>query len=68
MAAINRIERTVFLVSPRAGGWAVAHDGGFSHWSTDKAEACASANRLARQAMDHGQAVQVRIDGELGYR
>jgi hypothetical protein len=67
MAAQDQIARTVFIVAPVEGGWAVAHDGGFTDQSPDKAEATASAHRLARAAMSTGLAVQVRIDGEAGY-
>jgi hypothetical protein len=49
------------------GGWAVEHDGVVTDQSRDKAVAQASAAKLARAAMAEGQAVQVRIEGEMGY-
>lgn len=67
MAAQDQIARTIFVVAPVEGGWAVGHDGGFTDQSSDKAEVTASAHRLARAAMSNGMAVQVRIDGEAGY-
>ena len=60
-------KRTIFTVCPVTGGWAVEHDGVFTAPSPDKAVAQASAAKLARAAMSEGEAVQVRIQGEMGY-
>jgi hypothetical protein len=60
-------KRTIFTVCPVTGGWAVEHDGVFTDKSRDKAVAQASAAKLARAAMAEGEAVQVRIEGEMGY-
>lgn len=60
-------KRTIFTVCPVTGGWAVEHDGVFTDTCPDKAIAQASAAKLARAAMSEGEAVQVRIQGEMGY-
>ena len=60
-------KRTIFTVCPVTGGWAVEHDGVFTDPSPDKAVAQASAAKLARAAMSEGEAVQVRIEGVMGY-
>ena len=61
------MSRLVFQVVRSEGGWAVEHLGAYSHRSPEKAVAAAAANRLARDALMSGQAVQVRIEGEAGY-
>lgn len=60
-------KRTIFTVCPITGGWAVAHDGVVTDKCRDKAVAQASAAKLARAAMADGAAVQVRVEGEMGY-
>ena len=47
--------------------WSVEHDGQHSDPSIDKAEAIASATKLARAALTGGRPVQVRVEGETGY-
>ncbi len=57
----------IFRVIQQDGAWAAEHEGRQSGRSNDKAEAIASATKLARAAISVGQAVQVRIEGETGY-
>ncbi len=61
------MSRLIFQVIRHDGAWAVEHQGSYSNRSIDKAEAIASANRLARTALSGGAPVQVRIEGESGY-
>jgi hypothetical protein len=57
----------IFRVVRHDGAWAVDHEGRYSNRSRDKAEAIASATKLARSSLGAGQPVQVRVEGEAGY-
>ncbi len=61
------MSRLIFQVIRHDGAWAVEHEGSYSNRSVEKAVVVASANRLARNALNGGAAVQVRIEGESGY-
>ncbi len=61
------MSRLIFQVIKHEGAWAVEHQGAYSNRAIEKAVAVASANRLARNAIATGAAVQVRIEGESGY-
>lgn len=57
----------IFQVVQNDGEWSVEHHGALSHPTAYKAEAVASATKLARAASLQGQPAQVRIEGETGY-
>lgn len=57
----------IFRVVRYEGAWSVEHDGRYSGRSADKAEAVASASKLARAALTVGRPAQVRIEGQTGY-
>ena len=57
----------IFQVVQNDGAWSVEHHGAFSGRTAYKAEAVASATKLARAASFGGQSAQVRIQGETGY-
>jgi hypothetical protein len=58
----------IFRVIQHAdGAWGVDHDGKQSNRTRDKAEAIASATKLARESIFGGRPAQVRVDGETGY-
>ena len=57
----------IFSVIRSDGAWAVEHEGTYSNRSRDKAEAMASASKLARAAMSQGRMVQIKVEGESGY-
>lgn len=58
---------SIFKVVENDGAWSVEHDGVLSDRTIYKAEAVASATKLARGAALQGQLTQVRIAGETGY-
>ncbi len=58
---------SIFRVTHHDGAWSVEHEGRFTNRSRDKADAIASATKMARAAAGSGQVVQVRVDGETGY-
>lgn len=57
----------IFSVVRDDGAWAVEHHGSRTNRSHDKAEAVASASKLARAAMTQGSLVQIKVEGETGY-
>jgi len=57
----------IFQVMQTDGAWSVEHEGFHSDRTIHKAEAVASATKLARAVSLHGQPAQVRIEGETGY-
>lgn len=57
----------IFSVVRDDGAWAVEHDGSRTNRAHDKAEALASASKLARAAMSQGKLVQIKVEGETGY-
>jgi hypothetical protein len=57
----------IFRVVQHDGAWSVEHQGQYSSRSPHKAEAIASATKLARAALSIGRPAQVRIEGETGY-
>ncbi len=59
--------RSIFEVVQTDGGWSVEHEGVVTDRTLYKAEAVASASKLARVASLQGQLSQVRIAGETGY-
>jgi hypothetical protein len=61
------MSRLIFQVIKHEGAWAVEHQGSYTNRAAEKAVAVAAANRLARNAIATGAAVQVRIEGESGY-
>lgn len=62
------LERTVFTVMRDGDAWAVELQGAFFGHSTDKEVAKAHAHKRAREIVDGGGAVQVRVQGEGLYR
>jgi hypothetical protein len=62
------LNRAVLTVTRSDGVWRVEHEGkSFGH-SSDKEVAKAAANRRAHEMQDDGQACQVKIWGEMGFR
>ncbi len=61
------MQRSIFKVVQSQGGWSVEHDGVLSDRTVHKAEAVASATKLARALSLRGCLTQVRIQGETGY-
>lgn len=59
--------RMVFQVVLDSGVWSVEHDGLRSDRTIYKAEAVASATKLARALSLRGHLTQVKIEGETGY-
>ncbi|PHY12357.1 hypothetical protein CSW58_13200 [Caulobacter sp. B11] len=59
--------REIFVVARHADGWAVSHDGEFTHISRNKDEVSASARRLARASHEAGRPAQVTVEGERGF-
>jgi hypothetical protein len=59
--------REVFEVVLDGGAWSVEHDGVRSDRTVHKAEAVASATKLARAHSLQGHLTQVRVEGETGY-
>ena len=59
--------RTIFNVTPHAGGWAVERDGEFLDPAPTKDEVLASASRRARAANAAGELTQVVVWGESGF-
>ncbi len=57
----------IFNVVENDGAWSVEHDGALSDRTIYKAEAVASATKLARASSLQGRLTQVRIAGETGY-
>ena len=58
----------MFTIMRDGDAWAVETQDGFFGHSLDKAETTASAHKRAREIVDGGGAVQVRVQGEAGYR
>jgi hypothetical protein len=58
------LDRTVFTVLRHGESWAVEHEGSFFGHSSDKEVAKAFAHKRAREIVDRGGAVQVRVHGE----
>ena len=58
------LERTVFTVVRLEGVWAVEHDGEVFGHTSDKEVAKACAHKRAREVVDAGGAVQIRVFGE----
>ena len=58
---------SIFLVVQDGDAWLVEHDGVRSDRTIYKAEAMATATKLARAVSLQGQPTQVRIEGETGY-
>ncbi len=61
------IQPLIFQVVQTDGAWSVEHEGVLSDRTIYKAEAMASATKLARATSLRGQPAQVRIEGETGY-
>ena len=61
------LERTVFTVQRHNGQWAIEHNGEYFDHSDDKEVVKAAANKRARNALDEGQACQIRVTGEHGF-
>jgi hypothetical protein len=61
------VERCVFTVIRRDGGWAVENAGEFFGHSVDKEVAKAAANKRARIVQEGGRPCQVRVSGETGF-
>jgi len=57
----------VFSVCRHLGGWAVRHDGAYSHLSASKEEAMTSANRQARATTTPGRPSRVTVSDEPGF-
>jgi hypothetical protein len=57
----------IFQVVQNEGAWLVEHEGVLSDRTIYKAEAMASATKLARASSLGGKPAQVRIEGETGY-
>ena len=58
------LQRTVFTVARDDGAWVVEYEGGRFGHSPDKEVAKAYANKRAREVLDAGGAVEVRVAGE----
>ncbi|PZQ64286.1 MAG: hypothetical protein DI570_06035 [Phenylobacterium zucineum] len=61
-------ERSVLTVSRIEGLWRVEQGGEEFGHSPDKEIAKAAANRRAREMIDGGNACEVRVSGEHGFR
>jgi hypothetical protein len=61
-------ERTVFTVMRDGDAWAVELQGAFFGHNSDKEVVKAAAHKRAREWVDRGAAVQVRVQGEGVYR
>ena len=62
------LQRTVFTVSRDGKAWVVEHEGGAFGRSPDKEVSKAYAHKRAREVLDAGGAVEVRVYGEDGRR
>ena len=63
----SQVAPQIFVVKQDDGAWWVGRDGVLSDRTLYKAEAVASATKLARAVSLQGQPSQVRIEGETGY-
>lgn len=61
------MQRSIFQVVQTQDAWSVEHEGVLSERTIHKAEAVASATKLARALSLRGRLTQVRIQGEAGY-
>ncbi|HEY4028958.1 MAG TPA: hypothetical protein VGM25_01325 [Caulobacteraceae bacterium] len=61
------LERTIFTVVRDGVGWAVELQGAVFGHTADKEVAKAIAHKRAREVVDRGGAVQVRVQGEGVY-
>lgn len=61
-------DRAVLTVTRHEGVWSVEHEGEHFGHSPDKEIAKAAANRHARTMLDGGQACEVRVYGETGFK